>query len=314
MILRLAAILWMAALSILPINAALAQSTASQGQTLIDKVSPSIVTVRIVLKLQAKAGGQSRTQESKLVTEGVVVTPDGLIMMSNAPISSSVWAQMMGGDADDANSLSISPTDFKVIIGREEKEHTAFLAATDPKLGLAFIKIDDLAGQTLPVIDFTSPATVAVGDQVASITRLTKGYDFAPVMSTGQIRGAITKPRSAFLLTNTIVSIGLPVFTPDGAPVGVMILMPASVDTASGTSDMMMRFFSGSVTDRMGIFLIPANTVQPIITEAIAQAAKVAEDRAKNPPAAPAPAATTPAAPSTPAAPAKPDTKKDTTK
>jgi hypothetical protein len=293
MLSRLAAILWVAALAFAPVSGAFAQS-ASPTQTLIDKISPSIVSVRVVLKIQVKAGGQSRSSESKLSTEGVVITPDGLIMMSNAPISSDVWNQMMGGDPEDKENLSISPTEFKVVIGSEQKEYSAFLAATDAKLGLAFIKIEDLADRKLTPVDFTSPGAINVGDQLAAVTRLTKGYDYAPLFSEAQVRGTITKPRSAYVLTSPIASVGLPVFTLDGTPVGVMVLMSASVDAdSSGAVEMMMRFFAGSITDRVGIFLIPAATVQPIITEAITQAAKVAADRAKNPPAKAAPAAPT---------------------
>src|SRR5258708_3082501 len=96
---RLAAILLMPSVYLPPIAAAQAQ-VPSHGQALIAKIAPSIVTVRVVIKIQVKAGGQSQSQESKLATEGVIVTPDGLIMMSNAPISSSVLRQMLGGGDD----------------------------------------------------------------------------------------------------------------------------------------------------------------------------------------------------------------------
>jgi hypothetical protein len=287
MISRLAAVFLLLPLLSFPLTAAHAQ-TSVPGQALIDKISPSIVTVRVVIKVQMKAGGQSQSSESKLVTEGVVIAPDGLVMMSNAPISSDVWRQMMGGDPDDKSSLSISPTEFKVIVGREDKEYSAFLAATDPKLGLAFIKIEDLGDRKLPAIDFSNPGVVNVGDQVATVTRLSKGYDYAPVFASGQVKGAITKPRTAYLLSTTIISVGLPVFTLGGDTVGAMILLPTSLDSdASGGNDMMMRFYAGAATDRLGIFLIPASTVQPIIAGAVQQAAKLAADRAKNPPAKP---------------------------
>lgn len=311
MLSRLCAAVWIASIGLLSCAGVHAQTptatsaTSTQAQALIDKVSPSIVTVRVVLKLQMKAGGQSESRESKLVTEGVVITPDGLIMMSDAPVASDVLWQLMGGDVDDAGGLSVTPTDFKVTIGNEEKEYTAFLAATDTKLGLAFLKIEDLAGRKLPAVDFSHPADVHVGDQLATITRLSKGYDYAPSFSQGQVKAAIDKPRSAFLLTTTIVSVGLPVFTIDGIPAGVMILLPADVeaDSADGM-DVMMRFYSGAAADRLGIFLVPASTVQPIIGEAITQATKLAADRAKNPPPTPtaAPAPTAPAKPTPPAA------------
>jgi len=301
---RLAAILSMVSVFLLPGAAAQAQ-TPNHGQALINKVAPSIVTVRVVIKIQVKAGGQSRSQESKVATEGVVVTPDGLIMMSNAPISSNVLRQMLGGGDDDSNNVSISPTDFKVTVGNEEKEYSGFLAATDAKLGLAFIKIEDLAGRKLPTIDFSKCPAVNIGDQVAAVTRLGKGYDYSPIYSEGPVKGSITKPRPAFLLSTTIISVGLPVFTTDGQALGMMVFLPTSVSAdSSGSMDIMMRYYSGAAADRLGIFLVPGAVVNPIISEAIDQAVKVAADRAKNPPPPPAPAPTTPAAPATPTTPA----------
>ena len=152
----------------------------------------------MVIKIQAlrPVGGQSRGQEFQVATEGVVVTQDGLIMMSNAPISSNTLRQMLGGGDDDSNSVSISPTDFKVTISNEEKEYSAFLAATDAKLGLAFIKIEDLAGRKLPTVDFSKCPAVNVGDQVAAVTRLGKGYDYAPIYAEGPVKGAVSKPPS----------------------------------------------------------------------------------------------------------------------
>jgi len=303
---RFAAILSMASVFLLPIAAAQAQAP-NHGQALITKVAPAIVTVRVVIKIQVKAGGQSRSQESKVATEGVIVTPDGLIMMSNAPISSTTLRQMLGGGDDDSNAVSISPTDFKVTISNEEKEYTAFLAATDAKLGLAFIKIQDLAGRKLPTIDFSNCPAVNIGDQVAAVTRLGKGYDYAPIYAEGPVKGAITKPRPAFLLSTAIISVGLPVFTLDGQPLGMIVFLPAGVSAdSSGSMDIMMRYYSGAAADRLGIFLVPGAVVNPIIGEAIDQAVKVAADRAKNPPPAPtptpAPAPTAPTpAPATPA-------------
>jgi hypothetical protein len=284
---RFAAIMAMA-LFFLSAVAAVHAQTLSPGPSLIDKVAPSIVTIQVVIKIQVKAGGQSQSSESKLTTEGVAVTPDGLIMMSNAPISSDVLKQMLGGGDEDRASVNIAPTEFKITIGNEEKEYSGFLAATDAKLGLAFVKIEDLGDRKLTAVDFSHSASVAVGDQLAAITRMGKGYDYAPVFSQGPVKGAITKPRTAYLLSTSIVSIGLPVYTLSGDTVGVLVFLPAGVDTDSGSMDMMMRYYSGAAADRLGIFLIAGSTVQPIITEAIAQAAKLASDRAKNPPAKPA--------------------------
>lgn len=301
---RIAAIVGMALICLSSIGSVHAQTAPTPGQALIDKIAPSVVTVRVVIKVEVKAGGQSQTQETQIDTEGVAVTPDGLIMMSNAPISSDVLREMLGGGDDERTSLSVSPTDFKITVGNEEKPYTGFLAATDEKLGLAFVKIEDLAGRKLPAVDFSNCPPVNIGDQLAAVTRLGKGYDYAPVFSQGPVKGMVDKPRPAFLLSTTIISVGLPVFTLDGNAVGMMVFLPMAEDAESNSLDVMMRYYSGAAADRLGIFLIAGSTVKPIIDEAIDQAAKLTADRAKNPPPAPAPAPAAPAPKPAPAAPA----------
>lgn len=278
------------------------RADATPQQKLVDTVSPSIVTVRIVIKMNVNTGG-SQSQELRMPTEGAVVTPDGLIMMSNVPVSSDAWKQLVGGRAADAD-VTITPTEFKVTIGREDKQYNAFLAATDPKLGLAFIKIEDLADRTLTPVVFTSGAAVSIGDEVSSVTRLSKGYDFAPVVQTARVAGSVSKPRNAWVVGSDIVGVGLPVFSSTGDAVGVMSFIATALSQGeSDGSGMMMRYFDGPITQRNGIFMIPATAVATVVAEAAKQAVTVAAQRAAKS-ATPAPAA--PAPNTTPAAPAKP--------
>ncbi|MGO8670735.1 MAG: hypothetical protein ACLQVD_05145 [Capsulimonadaceae bacterium] len=267
-----------------------ADSPPDQLQKLVDADASAIVTVRVVVKIDVKEGGQSQSVESRMVTEGVVVSPDGLVMLSNAPISSDVWKQMSGSD-EDRSDLSIRPSEFKVMFDREDKEYDAFLAATDSRLGLAFIKIRDLGGRKLSVVDFQSPAPVGVGDTVASLTRLGKGYDYVPICQTARVAGEITKPCRAWMVGGDITGVGLPVFSPAGDTVGVMTLLPTEVGETDGGGLDMTRFFGGSASDHMGIFMIPAQTIQNVVAEAQKQASSVSEDHFPTSPTLPPPTA-----------------------
>jgi len=73
----------------------------------------------------------------------------------------------------------------KVVVEREEKEYEAFLAATDSKVKLAFLKIEDLGDRKLAAVDFGSPVDAAIGQTVVALGRQKKGYDYAPFVEAG---------------------------------------------------------------------------------------------------------------------------------
>jgi len=283
-----------------------ADDTPAQVQSLMDKQSSSIVTVDIVIKTQVKMAGQAQDSESRMEMQGTVVSPDGLILLSDAPFDTKSMMDMMGMSAAGLDlGIKITPTDFKVVVGNEDKQYTAFLAGTDPDLGLAFIKLEDLGDRALQPVDFTSTATPDIGEKVYSLTRLGKGYDYAPVLDAGWVFGQITKPQTAWVVSGA-GSIGLPVYTVDGVPLGLVATVPSGVkDTSSSGSamgmGMFMRMFGGGGTSGdTSTFLIPSSVITTVITRAKEQAVTVAAKLAA------AKSATTPTTSTTPTTPAKP--------
>src|SRR5258707_2312123 len=120
--------------ALLPTSAR-ADDESTQLQSLLDKQSPTICTVKAVLKTEFKAGGQSQDQESKLTMQGVVVDPEGIVMMSNMPFSPGRAMEMFGrGEGGEGLNVKATPSSLKVIFSKEDKEYDAFLAATDTKL------------------------------------------------------------------------------------------------------------------------------------------------------------------------------------
>src|SRR5258706_1624779 len=109
-----------------------ADEESTQLQSLLDKHSPAICTVKAVLKTEFKAGGQSQDQESKLTMQGVVVDPDGIVMMSNMPFSPGRAMEMFGrGDGAEGLNVKATPSSVKVIFAREDKEPDPYLHDTD---------------------------------------------------------------------------------------------------------------------------------------------------------------------------------------
>src|SRR5438093_6815311 len=146
-----------------------ADDESAQLQSLLDKQSPTICTLKAVLKTEFKAGGQSQDQESKLTMQGVVVDPEGIVMMSNMPFSPGRAMEMFGrGEAGEGLNVKATPSNLKVIFAREDKEYDAFVAATDTKLDLVFVKVEGLGDRKLPFVDFGSATELSIGQQVVA--------------------------------------------------------------------------------------------------------------------------------------------------
>lgn len=266
-----------------------ADEEASQLQTLVEKTAPAVASLRVVLKTEYKGGGASRDQESRLTMQGVVVTPDGLLMLSNTPFSTKRMMEMMGAEGmiEDLG-MKITPVAFKVSFPGDEKEYDAFLAATDTNLDLAFVKVEGLEGKTLAVVDFGSAVNPTIGQRVVAVSRLSKGYDYAPYFQSGRVVGEITKPRRAWILEGGISEFGLPVFTTSGEVIGVLTTVPSGVkdeglgDSMSMGFSFLMRMLGGGGGGVAGgVFVVPGATVKSVIERAAAKAVEVAAERAK---------------------------------
>ncbi len=258
-----------------------AEDEATQLQNLVDKRAPTIVNIRVVLKTEGNFGGASQDHESRMEVQGVVVDKDGLIMLSKVGFDPS---SLIGGGGDNGFGFKMTPTSFKVIFEGEDKEYNAFQAATDTKLSLTFIQVEDLGDRKLAPADFHSSVNPGVGQEVVSVSRLRKGYDYAPYFETSRISGSINKPRKAWMLNGGISGIGLPVYTLNGDTIGVLTSVQSGVKDDEDSDSMGMAFLMSMMTGGGGgmrAFIVPAPSIQAVITQAKARAVDLAAERAK---------------------------------
>jgi hypothetical protein len=262
----------------------LAQESA-QYKAVLDRNIGSIATIKVVLKSSMKFGGQGRDMESRLETQGIVVSKDGLLMLSNLPFSPEKLMSMFGGGGEEEGDrrfgMKVTPTDFKVIFGTEDKEYAAYLVATDSKLDLAFIKIEKPEGRKFVPIEFNKPTVPTVGQGVVMVSRLSKGYDYAPYFASSRISGEIRKPRKAWMLDNANAAPAMPIYTATGQVIGITAMVASGVkDDSDG--GMFGGFSSNSEMGR--VFIVPATVVQGVLDQAKIRAVTVAQQRAKNKP------------------------------
>jgi S1-C subfamily serine protease len=292
------------------IGVARAQDDMTQLEALVTRHAPAIVSIKAVLKTETKFGGQGQAQESRVNVTGVAVTPEGLVMISNTPFSPMRMLEMMGMPAEMTGEMGMkaTPTSLKVVIGKEDKEYDAFLAATDTNLDLAFIQIEGLGDRKLPCVDFGAGTSALVGQRVIQINRLSRGYDYAPFFQTARVNGEIGKPRAAWMLEGDVTTFGLPVFSMSGDVIGVLTTIPSGVKE-QGSADsfglgMVMRMMGGGGGAPSGAFVLPSSVVKALVEQAKSRAVEVAAERAK-----PKPKPATPTKPAT-KPPAKPKTGK----
>ncbi|MBC7527423.1 MAG: serine protease [Chthonomonadaceae bacterium] len=268
--------------SVLPLSA---QSSTDEGAiltTLVSKKLPSYVSVRVLLKTEFRGGGASRDADSRSELTGVIVDNSGLVMLSNSALNpNKFFADVFGGGEEGDDGVKSTPTDFKVVFNGEEKEYSAFLAATDSKLGLAFIKIEKLEKKQLAPVLFGSTNVLTIGQKVAGVSRLSKGFDYAPYFATGRISGAITKPRKAYVLDGNVGEIGMPVYDMNGEVLGITAIIGSGIpgDLTGDSGGMAMRMLGGGSIIKM--FVVPAQAVGSVITQAKLRADKTAALREK---------------------------------
>lgn len=238
----------------------------AQYQALLEQKAAAIVTVRVVLKTEMNFGGQGRNTESREEVQGVVVSGDGLILTSYDTFRS---------EEDEGGEFHVKrvPQEIKIVFEDEEKEYDAEIVATDKKVNLAFLKVKDLEGRTLAPVSFAEPTTVEVGAEVVAVSRLAKGYDYAPYVRTGRVSGTIRKPRKALILEGAIHGEGLPVYTPAGEVIGVLTSIESGLAEESSGRGGFFRLFSSSGDS----FVLPGKVVARLIE----QAARQAEEQAK---------------------------------
>jgi S1-C subfamily serine protease len=254
--------------------ASLQAQTDESYAALLDSKAPSIVTIRVVMKTEMSFQGQSQDEESRTEVAGVIVSTDGLIMSTY---------DTFGSDDQGSGPFSVKriPKEIKVIFEREEQEYDAELVATDKRVRLAFLQVLDLEGRELVPVSFDPAASVDLGDRVASVGRLEKGFDYAPYVTTAQVSGRIKKPRKALMLDGSISTEGLPVFTMTGEVVGVLTTIESGMAASEEEEAMgMLRVILGSGGGLLGHqFVLPGKVTARLIEQAAAQAAELEEER-----------------------------------
>lgn len=245
---------------------ALARADESAYEKLIQQRGGAIVTVKFVLKVSA----QGRERESDGEVSGAMIDARGLVLCSNTQLGGlNPMMRRMVGD------LSITPTELKVLVAPDTVGAEATLIARDTELDLAWVQINEPAAAPYAFIDFDKPARAGVGTKVLSLKRMGRFYERALLVGETRVGGTLKKPRDLLVLTTADGSLGLPVFTADGAVIGVSIVQAPESEDAGGMFGNM-----SDVQVLAGSLILPAADV----AKATARAREVAAGESAAPP------------------------------
>ena len=233
---------------------------------IIKAVAPSIVTVKVTQKTTVGADGQSSNEESTSDSEGVIITPDGIVMISTLSYDSSMLETMILGNLPDGMKMKNIPEGFRVIEGRDVHEYPAKLVAMDSQYGLTFVKIEAPAGTVFPAISMDQPTATTIGENVFTVSRLNAGYGYAPFCTQDTIGGMVTQPSLAYILGTSSTNLGLPYFDTNGKLLGVLTMLKPLI--APNIKDMSMI----SASSLFKPFLVPTTSLKAVIQQAIAKA------------------------------------------
>lgn len=253
------------------------------GARLLERYASAVVGVDAVIRAEMRMGGEGQEQEGKIEMVGAIVDPSGLVMVWNSSISSSRLKEMMeasgsgGGDFE----VRIEPVSFHVVLTGSDERHSAFLAASDSQLDVAFLQLDRLPAEPLPVISFAALGEVAVGQELYAVSRLSPSFDRAAYYAPLEVAGVLSKPRRGWILSGDQSSLGLPVFDAAGRPVGVLATVISSVARDAGTMPWIGGSFGegGNNSGPLGVFLLPAAPVARAIELSKERAVKLLEER-----------------------------------
>ena len=215
-----------------PLTASAQETVEQQARKLLEQHKSSLVVVTAKGMLKAKTTGEplpDRDQQRR--TLGVTIGEDGLLVVSNSAIDSSVGLAGQHARIEEKSvtiqsaltefsEVEISYGDSTLLKGK--------ILRQDIEADVAFILPDQVAAKAankvFDRVDLSQfAATAEAADQVVGLSRSSAVYGYMPTLVIGRITGVFKGDRT-FFVTDAGTAQGIPIFTLDGKPVGVTVV------------------------------------------------------------------------------------------
>ena len=201
----------------------------------------AVVQVNSILKIEVTGGSSSgAAQEQPIETLGTVVHPSGLTV-----VAASALNPLGAIGTLDIQGTSVRPQGSTSQIRLRMPDGTEIpmkQVVTDDDLDLAFLAPDPekpAPKRTFSAVTLDPKAEVKVMDELISIGRAGKLFNWEPSVGAVRVFAQVTKPRINYLFSGGYSGgLGTPVFTADGRCMGIIVLKrsPATLSGRQMTS------------------------------------------------------------------------------
>lgn len=200
----------------------------------------AIVTVKFVP--QAPTGDKGPETE----TSGVMISADGLVLCSNVKLGGNPFGNQ-----------GVTPTELKVLIGDDTEGVAAEVINRDSERDLVWLQITEMPEEAVEFIDMSKAgAELQIGQEVYSVRLMHKYFGRTPYVGAWHIGARLTQPRDLYAtslrMEEGIDFLGMPVFTDQGAVLGVLIVQ---------LPDEEARRAGAAGQPRDVVFVLPASSV-----------------------------------------------------
>jgi trypsin-like peptidase len=281
-------ITWMLSVTLaLIVATARADDAAKAGRDILAKSQSAVVAVKLSIKQSVSMSGRDSKSETKTETTGTVIDPSGLTVVSLATTDPSTamkdaYARAMAARGGDMSQFKFESelTDVKIVLA-DGTEIAADVVLRDKDLDLAYLRPSDKPAKPLPSIDLTKDTKAQILDEVIVVNRLNQSANRALAISVGRIEAIIDKPRTFYLLGQSMwaYSLGAPVFSLDGKLVGILFLR-----STKSQSDQMSGFMFNNL-DQWGMMpvILPASDIVDGAKQALEAKAPAPEEKPTTP-------------------------------
>jgi S1-C subfamily serine protease len=242
-----------------------ADDAAKSGREILAKCQQAVVTVKLAIKQSISMGSHDQKSESKTETTGTVIDPSGLTVVSltTTDPSSAVketYARAMAARGADMSQFKFESelSDVKIVLA-DGTEIPAEVVLRDKDLDLAYLRPSEKPAKPLSFVDLAQDAKTQMLDEVIVVNRLGRVANRVPAISIGRIEAIVDKPRTFYVLGQSMwgYALGSPVFSLDGKLIGILFLRSAKTQTDQASGFM---FSNLSVYGMMPIIL-PASDI-----------------------------------------------------
>ncbi|MGC8863173.1 MAG: hypothetical protein ACP5R5_10425 [Armatimonadota bacterium] len=228
------------------LGAACTADAGEEARKVIEANKEAVVTVQVVLETKMPYAGESEKEEKKVSATGTVVDPSGLVVAELSQVDpSAIMSQMEG----ETGNYQVNIVDAKIRT-EDGTEIPADVVLRDRDLDLVFLRPKKALETPMKFVDLSQGAQPQAMDEVVVLWRLGQVANRVLAGDVIRVQAVVTKPRLSYAMNAP--SLGCPVFSLDGRPVGTVVLRVSRGARDSG-------FFGGG--NEIATMILPCSTV-----------------------------------------------------